>query len=195
MQCDVSCKVKMIFGLQVIQYYVVTPIDRSIECGKPVFSLLSVLDSVFFCSITYGWQRNNVVLLEYLVVCSLHFKNVELTSTFHISMFHSIYRHCARIVSSFDTINGWTNKNIAILVFCLFHNISYLFMYVISIQWNEMRKNCLDSKVSTLRLYTDCFMWLSINGGRNKDNICTFHKFDEFSSQNGSIHQLNWMFI
>lgn len=91
-------------------------------------------------------------------VCSLHFRYVELTSTFHISMFHSIYRQ-NDVVSSFDTINGLANKNIAILVFCLFHFyfFSSLCIWTVvvarysnktetktkiqSIQWTNRKKN------------------------------------------------------
>lgn len=38
------------------------------------------------------------MLLNIQLVCSLHFKYVELTSTFHISMFHSIYRQRCRVI-------------------------------------------------------------------------------------------------
>lgn len=45
-------------------------------------------------------------------------------STFHISMFHSIYRH-RNVLSSFDAINGSTNENIAIFVFFVYNILSY----------------------------------------------------------------------
>lgn len=170
------------------------PWQTAIEFGVRQTSFTNIL--VAFCppkliSIRRTHSSKNAV--EYSVSIFLTFQICRVSvniSYFHVPFHLSAAMSCQRSIPLMAV-------QIKALPFWSFVYFNFIFfacslrarfsIHFGPIQWTKCREREKKKNVNVTSIYNFiACVCLSINGGCNKDNICTFHKFDECSSQKGN---------